>query len=58
VFENDLLRRIFIPRKEEVAGEWRKLCNVEVHNLYSSPVVTRMTKSRLKCVGCEMHTKV
>jgi hypothetical protein len=35
VFENRVLRRIFGPKREEVTGEWRKLHNEELHNLYS-----------------------
>jgi hypothetical protein len=46
VFENRVLRRIFGPKKEEVTGEWRKLHNEELHNLYSSPNIIRMIKSR------------
>jgi hypothetical protein len=37
VFENKVLRRIFGPKRVEVTGEWRKLHNEELHNLYSSP---------------------
>jgi hypothetical protein len=37
VFENRVLRRIFGPKRDEVTGEWRKLCNEELHDLYSSP---------------------
>jgi hypothetical protein len=37
VFENRFLRRIFGPKRDEVTGEWRKLHNEELHNLYSSP---------------------
>jgi hypothetical protein len=37
VFENRVLRRIFGPKRYEVMGEWRKLHNEELHNLYSSP---------------------
>jgi hypothetical protein len=37
VFENRVLRRIFKPRMDEVTGDWRKLHNEELHNLYSSP---------------------
>jgi hypothetical protein len=36
VFENRALRRIFGPKRDEVTGEWRKLHNEELHNLYSS----------------------
>jgi hypothetical protein len=46
VFENNVLRRIFGPKRDEVTGEWRKLHNDELHNLYSSPNKIRMTKSR------------
>jgi hypothetical protein len=34
VFENGVLRRVFGPKRDEVAGGWRKLHNVELHNLY------------------------
>jgi len=37
VFENMVLRRIFGPRKDEVTGEWRRLHNEELNDLYSSP---------------------
>jgi hypothetical protein len=37
VFENRVLRRIFGPKRDDVTGEWRKLHNEELHNLYSSP---------------------
>jgi hypothetical protein len=46
VFENRVLRRIFGPKRDEVMGEWRKLHNVELHNLYSSPDIIRQVKSR------------
>jgi hypothetical protein len=46
VFENRVLRRIFGPKGDEVAGGWRKLHNEEVHSLYSSPSIIRMIKSR------------
>jgi hypothetical protein len=45
VFENSVLRRIFGPKREE-DGSWRKLHNDELHNLYSSPNIVRMIKSR------------
>jgi hypothetical protein len=44
VFENRMLRRIFGPKRDEVTGGWRKLHNEELHNLYSSPSITRMIK--------------
>jgi hypothetical protein len=40
------LRRIFGPKRDEVTGEWRKLHNEELHNLYSSSDITRQNKSR------------
>jgi hypothetical protein len=46
VFENRVLRRIFGPKRDEVTGEWRKLHNGELHNLYSSPDIIRQIKSR------------
>jgi hypothetical protein len=46
VFENRVLRRIFGPKREEVIGGWRKLHNEELHNLYSSPSIIRIIKSR------------
>jgi hypothetical protein len=44
VFENRVLRRIFGPKRDEVRGEWRKLHNEELHNLYSSPDIIRQVK--------------
>jgi hypothetical protein len=46
VFENRVLRRIFGPKRDEVTGGWRNLHNEELHNLYSSPSIIRMIKSR------------
>jgi hypothetical protein len=46
VFENRVLRRIFGPKRDEVAGEWRKLHNEELNDLYSSPNIVRVIKSR------------
>jgi hypothetical protein len=42
----DLLRRIFGPKRDEVTGEWRKLHNKELHDLYSSQSIIRIIKSR------------
>jgi hypothetical protein len=44
-FENRVLRKIFGPKREE-DGSWRKLCNDEIHDLYSSPNIVRVIKSR------------
>jgi hypothetical protein len=46
VFENSVLRRIFASKRGEVTGGWRKLHNEELHNLYFSPSIIRMMKSR------------
>ena len=46
VFENMVLRRIFGPRREEVTGEWRRSHNEELNDLYSSPNIVRVIKSR------------
>jgi hypothetical protein len=46
VFENRVLRRIFGPKRNGVTGGWRKLHNEEFHNLYSSPSIIRIIKSR------------
>jgi hypothetical protein len=58
VFENRVLKRIFGPKRDEVTGEWRKLHNGELHNLYSSPDIIRQIKSRrmrwaghVACIG-------
>jgi hypothetical protein len=41
-----MLRRIFGPKRDGVTGRWRKLHNEELHNLYSSPSIIRIIKSR------------
>jgi hypothetical protein len=46
VCENRVLRRIFGPARKEVAGGWRRLHNEELHNLYDSPNIIRVIKSR------------
>jgi hypothetical protein len=46
VLENRVLRRIFEPKRDEVTGGWRKIHNEELHNLYSSPSIIRVIKSR------------
>jgi hypothetical protein len=46
VFENRVLRRIFGPKRDDVTGDWRKLHNEELHNLYSSPNIIRMIRMR------------
>ena len=46
MFENMVLRRIFGPRRDKVTGEWRRLHNEELNDLYSSPSIFRVIKSR------------
>jgi hypothetical protein len=46
VFENSVLRRIFVPKRDEVTGEWRKLHSEELRDLYSSPSIIGIIKSR------------
>jgi hypothetical protein len=51
VFENRVLRRIFGPKRDEVTREWRKLHNEELNDLYSSPTIVRVIKSRMRWAG-------
>jgi hypothetical protein len=46
VFENKVLRKIFGPKRDEVTGEWRKLHNEELRDLYSLPSIIRIIKLR------------
>jgi hypothetical protein len=62
VFENRVLRRIFGPKRDEVMGDWRKLHNGKLHNLYSLPDIIRQSKSRrmrwaghVACIGEERN---
>jgi hypothetical protein len=55
MFENRVLRRIFGRKMDEVTGDWRKLHNEELHNVYSLPNILRMIKSRrINWAGHEM----
>jgi hypothetical protein len=51
VFQNRVLRRIFGPKRYEVTGECRKPHNGELHDLYSSPNIMRVVKSRMRWTG-------
>jgi len=46
MFENRVLSRVFGAKRDEVTGEWRKLDNEELRDLYSLPNIVRMVKSR------------
>jgi hypothetical protein len=46
MFENRVLRRIYGPKRVRLTGRWRKLHNEELHNLYSSPSIVIIIKSR------------
>jgi hypothetical protein len=51
VFENRVLRRIFVSKRDEVKREWRKLRNEELNDLYFSPNVVRVIKTRRILMG-------
>ena len=51
VFENRVLRKIFEPKMDEVTGDWRKLHNEELNDLYCSPNIVRVIKSRKRWAG-------
>jgi hypothetical protein len=51
VFENRVLRRIFGLKRDEVTGQWRALHNEELRELYSSPSIIRIIKSRMRWSG-------
>jgi hypothetical protein len=57
VFENTVLRRIFGPKRNEVMGDWRKLHDEELHNLYSSPSVIKSRRMKWVWHVARMETK-
>jgi hypothetical protein len=59
VFKNMVLRKIFGPKTEEVIGEWRKVHNEELNDLYSSPnIIWTMKSTRMRRVGHVAHRGV
>ena len=56
MFENRVLSRIFGPKRNEVTGEWRKLHNEELNDLYCSPNIDLVIKYRRKmCGACSRY---
>jgi hypothetical protein len=54
--ENRVVRRIVEPKRNELTGEWRKLPNEEINDLYYSPNIVQVTKSRtMRCAGRLAH---
>jgi hypothetical protein len=51
VFENRVLRRLFVPKRDEETGGWRKLHNEELYNLYSSPGIIKITQVKKDEMG-------
>ena len=51
MFENLVLRRIFGPKRDEVTGEWKKLHNEELNNLYSPNIVLVIKSRRMRWMG-------
>jgi len=47
LFENRVVTRIIRPKRDEVTGKWRELCNVELNDLYYPPNIIQMIKSRI-----------
>ena len=55
VFENWVLRRIFGPKRDKVTGEWRKLHNEELNDLYSSSTIRVIKRRRMRWAGHVAH---
>jgi hypothetical protein len=55
VLENRVLRRIFVPKRDEVTGKWRTPDSKELNDLYSSPNIVRVIKSRKMIWGGSMY---
>jgi hypothetical protein len=58
VFENRVLRKIFVPKKDEITGQWRRLHNKELYYVYSSPNIIPVIKSgRIGWAGLVAHMR-
>jgi len=57
MFGNRMLRRILGPKREEVTGEWRRMRNEELHDLYASRYSDGQTKEVVMCGACSTHGK-
>jgi hypothetical protein len=55
VFENRVLRRIFGPKRDKITGEWRKLHNEELNDLYSPNIVCMIKSRRMRWAGYVAH---
>ena len=56
VFENKVLRKIFVAERQEITGEWTKLHNAELHTLHSSPnIITNLKSRQLRYAGHIAH---
>jgi len=55
VFENRVLRRKFVPKRDEVIGDWRKLHNEELNDLYSPNIINVIKSIRMKWAGHIAH---
>jgi hypothetical protein len=58
VFQSSVLRRIFRPKRDEVTGDWRRLHNKELSDLYCSPSIVWVIESRrMRCAGNEARAR-
>jgi len=55
VSENRILRKIFGPEREQVVGHWKRVYNVELHNMYASPNIMGIKSRRIRRMGHVAH---